>query len=198
MKVKPIPAEYVKRIKDWTRANPRNYALFVIGINTGLRASDLVRLRLSDFWNGRFKHYLIIKQHKTGRNVKIAINQPVVEAVSLWRGDNPNAPPHAHLFYTTKRGHGRNYEKPITPDHVGRLVRQWCWWVGLRDGSYGAHSLRKTRGRAIYEYAAKSLGVADAWLVAANVLGHKDPKVTKAYIDITDEAQERIELACAL
>ncbi len=78
MKVKPIPTEYVKRIKDWTRANPRNYALFVIGINTGLRASDLVRLRLSDFWNGRFKHYLIIKQHKTGRNVKIAINQPVV------------------------------------------------------------------------------------------------------------------------
>jgi len=170
MKVKPIPAEYVKRIKDWTRANPRNYALFVIGINTGLRASDLVRLRLSDFWNGQFKHYLIIKQHKTGRNVKIAINQPVVEAVSLWHRDNPNAPPHAHLFYTTKRGHGRNYERPIT----------------------------KTRGRAIYEYAAKSLGVADAWLVAANVLGHKDPKVTKAYIDITDEAQEQIELACAL
>jgi len=193
MKVSPIPADSIEKVKRLLD-NPRDYALFVIGINTGLRASDLTRLRLSDV-TGRDS--ILIKQRKTRRNVKIAINQAVSEAIERWKEDNPNAPPNAYLFYTTKRGHGRNYDKPITPDHVGRLVRQWCKAAGLR-GHYGAHSLRKTRGRAIYEYAAKSLGVADAWLVAANVLGHKDPRVTKAYIEVTGEIQEKIELACSL
>ena len=49
--------------------NPRNYLLFVMGINTALRISDLLSLKIKDIIDskGDIKKYLFAKEKKTGR-----------------------------------------------------------------------------------------------------------------------------------
>ena len=44
----------------------RNYLLFVMGINVGLRISDLLSLRISDVWqNGKCVEAIVIREQKT-------------------------------------------------------------------------------------------------------------------------------------
>ena len=54
-------------LKDW---NKRNYILFIVGINTGLRISDIVELRVHDIrgW------YIVKRERKTKKVQKIRMN----------------------------------------------------------------------------------------------------------------------------
>jgi hypothetical protein len=52
MKVEPIRnVKDIRAIKRLLANSPRNYALFVIGINTNLRASDILSLTVSQARN---------------------------------------------------------------------------------------------------------------------------------------------------
>ena len=49
MKVDPIKDERkTQTIKDMLYKNPRNHLIFVMGLNTGLRMGDLLKLKISD------------------------------------------------------------------------------------------------------------------------------------------------------
>lgn len=60
----------IERIKQYyyTQKKWRDYALFVVGLNTALRISDLLELRWGQVYNFEFMHflkYLHIKEKKT-------------------------------------------------------------------------------------------------------------------------------------
>lgn len=57
--------------------NYRNYALFKTQLNTGLRISDVVKLKYDDFFleNGKFKKHIEIVEKKTKKNKVIFINE---------------------------------------------------------------------------------------------------------------------------
>jgi integrase len=50
----------------------RDYLLFTLGINTGLRVSDLLKLKYTDVLDdkGKFKSHITIKEKKTGNHFK--------------------------------------------------------------------------------------------------------------------------------
>ena len=63
----------------------RNYCLFVVGINVGLRISDLLSLKINDFWsNGEFKSELVVVEQKTQKLRHIKINNSVKEAINQY------------------------------------------------------------------------------------------------------------------
>ncbi|HPE70422.1 MAG TPA: integrase, partial [Thermotogota bacterium] len=67
--VKPIrDKKVIQRVKEAMMAD-ENYkflALFVLGISTGLRIGDLLRLRWEDLTSGaRMKTRLVVNEHKT-------------------------------------------------------------------------------------------------------------------------------------
>lgn len=67
--------------------NLRHYLLFVIGCNTGLRIGDILRLRVSDFINsGKVAKYLLVREEKTGKERRIAINASIQKALKLFVG----------------------------------------------------------------------------------------------------------------
>ena len=41
----------IKKVKDYLSKNPRNLLLFEFGINTGLRISDILKLKIKDVKN---------------------------------------------------------------------------------------------------------------------------------------------------
>jgi integrase len=127
----------IRAIKKLLSDNPRNLCLFVLGINTNLRASDMLRIKAGEVRDLRPGDTLQLKEKKTGKLRQISLNKAVIKAIQdllksrPYKDDDP-------LFL----GH----KGPLTVPTVNALVKSWCRAINLMGGNYGAHTLRKTFG----------------------------------------------------
>ena len=163
----------------------RDLLLFVVGINTALRVSDLLTLRIGDFVDehGEVRERFWLREEKRGKRNEVVINQSIQEALELYREayqgveENPD-----HFVFFNTRTH--DYTQPISRKQVWQSISTICQDVGLR-GNYGTHSLRKTWG-----YHARMNGVDLALIM--HKLNHSDLAYTKRYLGITDEELEEV------
>jgi integrase len=133
----------IKLIKKILQEKPRDFALFVIGINTNLRASDLLKIRVGDVFGLRPGEYFTLREKKTGKLRSITINKAVFEAIRDLLVTMPEAKENDLLFQSRKVNSNRG--GMLTVSYLNSLVKSWCREINLR-GNYGAHSLRKTFG----------------------------------------------------
>jgi integrase len=179
-----------KRIKEATNDNQRQIAqrnkmMFLIGVNVGLRASDLMQLRWSYFYKDdmTFKEFYVLqpkKTIKTGKFVKIFFNQTVKKAVENYVKDYPIEDLDNYLFKSRK---GNN---PITERGLWKIVVDAADDAGI-EKNVGSHSLRKTWARTIYDRAEDK---GDALVMLQECLRHSDSLTTLRYISIMDEEKK--------
>ena len=82
IKVDPIrKVKDIKSIKTLLKDKPRDLCLFTLGINTNLRASDLLRLTVGDVRNLKAGDDLTLKEKKTGKHRRITLNKAVVASI---------------------------------------------------------------------------------------------------------------------
>ncbi len=118
--------------------------LFVVGIDTALRISDLLELRISHFLdkNRRIKGRFWIKEQKRGKRHEVVINNSIKQAfreyLKAYPGFDNN--PEYYIFFNTKTN---NYAEPIKRGQAWKFITTTCQEVGLQ-GNYGTNSLRKT------------------------------------------------------
>jgi integrase len=169
--------EIKRRLK---RRNPRDYLLFTLGINTALRVSDLLSLRIRDVVeeSGEVKEFLTLRERKTGKDKRIKLNDSAREAIEFFLS-KADAQPSEWLFKSPRTG------KPLTRVQAWRLLNGWAREVGITD-RIGTHSLRKSWG-----YQARKAGV-PLELIQAK-LGHSSPAITRRYIGITADEIEDVE-----
>ena len=78
-----ITVEPIRRLKDikaiskLTESNIRNNLLFIIGINNGLRAGDLIKLKVKDVRYLKVGDILTIREGKTGKDNILVVNKTV-------------------------------------------------------------------------------------------------------------------------
>lgn len=176
IKVEPIRSKKaIGTIKKWLADKPRDLALFTVGINTNLRASDLVRLTV-----GQVRHCtkpgceIELKEKKTGKVRRITLNRSATEAIqSLLESDYMADAGDDTPLFKSQRG------EALEVSSVHRLVKGWCKTFKL-PGNYGSHSLRKTFG-----YHARQAGVSLPVLV--ELFSHSSQKQTLAYLGIQPE-----------
>jgi len=60
---------------------PREFALFTIGINTNLIASDLLRLKVGQVKDLKAGNTVEIKEQKTGKARRITMNKTCIKAI---------------------------------------------------------------------------------------------------------------------
>jgi integrase len=163
--------------------HPRNYLLFVMGLNTALRIGDLLSLRVGDVVDeqGKIVEFIHVRERKTGKAKRIKLNQAVQEALKFYFAKIPAVNPKSPLFPSMRSG------RPLDRTQVWRLINKWCWTVGLTQGHYGAHTLRKTWGYMARRYHGITIELIQA------KLGHTTPAVTRRYIGITDDEIENVE-----
>ena len=163
--------------------HPRDYLLFVMGINTALRIGDLLRLRVGDVLDERGEPivFLHLREQKTGKDKRVKLNDAVQQALHYYFSKVPVTDPDAPLFPSLKSG------KPLDRTQAWRLINDWCTAVGLTQGRYGAHTLRKTWG-----YMARRYHGIPIELIQAK-LGHSSPAITRRYIGITGDEIENVE-----
>lgn len=160
----------------------RDLFLFVVGINTALRISDLLQLCIQDFMDeeGRVRDRFSIREEKREKRNEIVINASIREALEKYQAAYPDVAddPNHFVFFSSKRS-GPTYTRPITRVQAWRLIAEMCDAVGL-VGNYGTHTLRKTWG-----YHARQSGVPLELIM--HKLNHSNAAMTKRYLGITDD-----------
>ena len=140
IKVEPIrDLKHIKSIKKLLADSPRDLAIFTVGINTNLRASDLVKLKIGDLRHLVPGDHFELREKKTQKKRSITVNKTVYDAVQALLGTMPDAADTDYLFPSRKGG------GPLTVPYLNSLVKEWARMINLR-GNYGSHTLRKTFG----------------------------------------------------
>lgn len=183
--VEPIRSEdQIKQIKGnlYRQKNPRDYLIFVFGINSGLRIGDILSRKLADVKDhkGNLRDYLTIKEQKTGKTRKVFFNKQIKEALSYYIKKTGIFNLDQYLFTNEKS----KENKPITRVRAYQLINKWCKDVDL-DCKVGGHTLRKTFG-----YHMRMQGISIERI--SNLLNHRNIKVTFRYIGINDDENKEV------
>lgn len=172
--VQPIrDREIIKKVKDILKRNGyRDYLLFVAGINTGLRISDLLVLKVSDV---RDRDHIVIKEKKTGKTKRFLINNCF--KLNLVGYIDPMA--NTDFLFQSRNGDN----KPLTRMQAYRIINGACRQAGIKD-QIGTHTLRKTFG---YHHYQQYKDVA----ILQDIFNHSAPSVTLRYIGINDDIKDK-------
>ncbi len=168
-------------------SNYRDLLLFVLGINTGLRISDILALKWESFITGggrllKTGDQLNVVEIKTKKVKSFVINRSVAEALKLYHDSLANVNPDDPVFSSRKTDDGSL--QPITRIAAWQMLNRYANMVGLNDG-IGTHTLRKTFGYHLYKK-----GVALEYI--QKMLNHSSPAITLRYIGITQEQLNNI------
>jgi len=140
IKVEPIKdVKAVATIKKLLAGNPRNLCIFTLGINTNLRASDLLKITIGQVKHLKAGEHFTVREKKTGKDRAITINQAVYSALQGLLATMQDATNDQPLFQSRKGG------AALCVPYLNGLVKGWCKEINLK-GNYGSHSLRKTFG----------------------------------------------------
>lgn len=178
-RVEPIRSlKAIERIKRLLANRPRDFLLFVFGINTNLRACDLLALLVGAVRYLQAGQTLVVRERKTGKLRRITLNRAVVEAIRAWLAVRPDLDDSSPLFPSRKGG------APLCVSILNRLVKRWCQAADLTE-NYGAHTLRKTFGfvhRTVFGTDIPTLMV---------LYNHRSQRQTLAYFGIQEVEMER-------
>ncbi|MBA7585694.1 Tyrosine recombinase XerC [subsurface metagenome] len=183
--VEPIrDKKQIDQIKGnlYRQSNPRDFLLFVFGINSGLRIGDLLSLKLADVKNDRggLKDDLDIREQKTGKTRKVFFNKQIKEAISHYLKKTDIFDLDRYLFTNEKS----KKNKPLTRVRAYQLINEWCREVGIKH-KVGGHTLRKTFG-----YHLRMQGISIEQI--SSLLNHQNIRVTFRYIGISQDEDRAV------
>lgn len=178
--VQPIrDLEKINEIKEKLKSrNERDYMMFVIGIYSGLRISDILRLKVKDVKNVEF---LTIVEKKTENTKKTKIEKRIFLNSSLKRELKNYIQNKTDEEYLIKSRNGKN--KPISRTKAYLILRNIAAECGLKN--IGTHTLRKTFGYHTYE---RTRDVA----VLMKVFNHSSQSVTLRYIGKDQDEMDKV------
>ena len=163
----------------------RDLLLFVVGINTALRISDLLELQVGHFLDDHqhIKQRFWIKEQKRGKRQEVVINDSINETFDEYLAAYPEiiGDLNNFIFFNTK---ANGFIQPIRRGQAWKIIMNICQQVGL-SGNFGTHSLRKTWG-----YHARMQGVDLALIM--HKLNHESIAYTKRYLGITDDELQAV------
>lgn len=182
----------INRISQYFISNGqyRNNMLFIMGINFGLRCSDIRRLRFSHIINpdNTFKTTFPILEKKTSntRKVKlnrhIAINNAVMDAVCLYLQHNPEVTLNHYIFRSESRN-SQGSNSPISRQGVEAVIKGVTAELGI-TGRYSTHTLRKTFG---FHFAASHGHDPRSIQLLQKMFNHSSERQTLTYIGVTKD-----------
>ena len=180
MTVEPIREKNkIKQLYQYLNGSDPKYAMiFKFGINTGLRISDIIPIKVNDIFNDKweFREHFILKEKKTSKEKKIKLNETLrkclrnyVKTQHLGLDD--------YLFQSQKGGYLRRIQ-------VYRVLKEAAAVMGIEN--FGTHSLRKTWGYWTYKMSKYNIGL------IMDTFNHSSPSITLRYIGINQEQKDEL------
>ncbi len=173
--------DYYKTVKPF----PRNDAFICLGLYTGLRTGDILKLKwgdviCSDF--KRFKNHIELCETKTGKKKKIAISKQIKKALEKELKTDKPQNPGEFIFWS-----GKDKNRHISRIQAYRIVKEAADHCMADPKHISTHSLRKTFG-----YHAWKQGTPPALLM--EIFNHSSYEITKRYLGIDQDEKDKIYL----
>ena len=147
--------------------------LFTLGVNNGLRACDLLKLKVGQVKDLKPGQTIKIKESKTGKVNVLMMNKKSYGVLQSYL--KKVQPPEDAALFPSQKGGG-----PLSVQRCQKMIKEWGRGINLK-GRFGAHTLRKT-----WAYQQRvSFGV--GFDVICKRLNHSSPAVTMHYLGIEDE-----------
>jgi len=165
--VEPLPLRSLQTIRESLADHPRNLMIFELGLNSGLRASEIAGLTREHVRDNGINIVLIVRSAKSKRLKHVELN---ADTSTLLRNYLVATAGSTYIF------EGRNASArggKLQVSTIGNLVGKWAQEADLY-GRFASHSLRKTFARTHIERGAKLETM-------MHVLGHSSPRVTLTY-----------------
>lgn len=150
----------------------RNRLIFALGINTGLRVSDILGLNVEDV---KDRNYVEIKEKKTGKYKRFPLNSKLKALIKDYLKERENLYAiGAEIPLFVGKKHHRLHRS-----QVYRFLNEACEQLGIA-ANIGTHSMRKSFG---YHFYKKFNDVA----LLQKILNHSSPAITLRYIGIEQD-----------
>lgn len=180
MTVEPIrDKNKVKQMYNYLNGQDPKYGLiFKFGLNTGLRISDILPLKVKNIFNENmeFLDYLILSEKKTGKEKKIKINKALQKVLEL-NVKRQHLSAESFLFSSKKGGH-------LGRVQAYRVLKEAAEIIGLQN--FGTHSLRKTWGYWTYKMSKYNIGL------IMDTFNHSSASITLRYIGVNQDQKDEL------
>lgn len=184
--LRALPWKEVRRIlyaiDRSTAGGRRDYALLLLMSIYGLGAGEVIRLGLDDIdWHAAILH---VTRPKTGVEMQLPLLPPVARVlVSYLRHGRPRHASTRHLFLTLRAPH-----RSLTASSAVRhIIHQHAQAAGVSASYLGSHVLRHT-------HACRELEQGVPPKVIGDILGHRRPESTSAYLRVATERLREVAL----
>ena len=171
--------EKVYDIQDYLKyKNERDYILFILGISTGYRAGDLVKLRVRDVKEAlRVGYFLILEGKKVNtKNIRKESIKPrearIISKLSKELKEYIRDKKDFEYIFGSRKGNNQH----INVSHVSRILQEAGTNFGLQNIT--AHSMRKTYAYSIYVESGYDI------MAVKEMLGHSSTEITKRYLGL--------------
>ena len=174
--VSPIKSrEKVKEIAKYLKlTNERNYMLFMLGIYSGLRVSDILKLKVKDVIG---KSHFLLKENKTKKTQKLIINDELKKELRWYC---KRMLPDDYLLPSRVTKEGR--KKPISRQRAFQILKDVA--IKFEEDNIARHSMRKTFG---YHYYKNTGDIA----TLQKIFNHSSPRETLIYLGIEQAEKDR-------
>jgi len=178
--VEPIrDKKQIENMKRYLKEhNLRDWLLFVLGINSGLRISDLLKLTVDDV---RSKDRITIREQKTNKLKDFPLSDTCKKAISEYLKENrlTDGP-----LFPSRKSAGSKSSGSISRQQAYEIINAAARAVGISE-AIGTHTLRKTFGYWAYQSGVDVTRI-------QQLLNHSAPSVTLRYIGITKDELDKV------
>src|ERR1035437_1213664 len=169
--------DFKSLISKLERDNEFKFCLLIaVGVFTGLRISDLLKLRFSQFENTEI---LTITEQKTKKTRRIKINTNLKEIVERIKG-KMGVTDSSQFIFVNRYG-----TKPIDQSYVNIKLKEILKKYNIvLEGNASSHLFRKTLGNRVLRlnnYSNESI------ILLMELFSHSSPAITKRYLGIREK-----------
>jgi integrase len=158
----------------------RDRALFILGLKSGLRISEMLSLTVQDVWkDGRIVEAFGVPRKRMKGKIgarQVPLNPEAARAIHAWIDVMGTHRPDAPLFESQRKG------KAIDRTQAYRILEGAYDAAGL-TGKLGTHAMRKTFAHGVYKALSHDL------VKTQRALGHKNINSTVSYLGFGTDAE---------
>lgn len=179
---RPLDNDEIRRVSDAFTGTfeARNRGLFILGVSTGGRISELLSLTIGDvFQNGKAVSDLlynkrIVKGGEISRAVPVNIDgRDAIQALIDWHREKYGTIAPSRPLFPSRNNKGT---VAMNRQTAHDMLKEAFMAAGL-NGKLATHSLRKSFAQRVYEHSG------DIYLVQ-ELLGHRNISTTQKYLGV--------------
>ena len=152
---------------------PRDRAMFLLLLRTGMRIGEMLKSKLSDI-NLKEQKMLIYESLKNHEGRVVYFSDDAKAAIKKWIKERN---PHKRFLFYSQGHHNFSY------GGANRMFKKYLEKAGLSQQKYSLHCVRHT-------FASELLNAGMSLESLQKLLGHSDTETTRRYAKLTDKTLE--------